>query len=70
MILIIQGGWCVEAKNYNGVVQVIIWDDDFGELGGACKDLGGTKNVLPDFAFFFSRSALFYSGFAGQKERL
>jgi hypothetical protein len=52
------------------VVQVIIWDDDFGELGGACKDLGGTKNVLPDFAFFFSRSALFYSGFAGQKERL
>ena len=51
----IQGGWSgVEAKNYNGVVQVIIWDDDFGELGGACKDLGGTKNVLPDFAFFLA----------------
>jgi len=25
--LILQGGWCVEAKNYNGGVQVIIWDD-------------------------------------------
>ena len=41
--LILQGGWCVEAKNYNGVVQVIIWDDVLVNQGVRAKIQGGLK---------------------------